>query len=378
MRILLHWLWALPVVAAGAGGVWAQAKDDMKAEAQDARIAGKSVDQWVAELKIGKDPSKVENDIRTIMLFGPDAAQKALPQLLAILRKHSNTNPIDTSVRVNATIALGFIFGNSKEPPESKYVQEAVTLLTRMLSDEERIVRYRAAEAIGLIGTEAKSAIPQLIYAIRDPKTFETRQAAAFALGMVAYDKKYGPQPKVLEALYRALKDSATRVRMQAVQSLARLGPPADATLRLGLEKELEPVAKADPDPTVQIWAQMAVMSLNQKTEDWRIAAISKMLSSPDLAARIQAAQALCALGARAKKELPRIQFALNDPDPGVVGWSIMALSRMGKTALPAAEALRKIANDPMQSEALKSSARAALDAIEGRAKDKGIKGTNQ
>src|SRR5262249_41183089 len=153
---------------------------------------------------------------RTILLFGPDAAQAALPHLLAILRKHSRTSPVDISVRVNSVIAVGVIIGSSKEPPAEGQCTEAATLLTRLLRDDERIVRYRAAEALAQIGPAAKSAIPELILASRDPTTFETRQAAVFALGSVAADKKNGPPLKVLEALYHALRDNATIVRMTA------------------------------------------------------------------------------------------------------------------------------------------------------------------
>jgi len=380
MRILLTCLCALPFLLAAGEPALAQTKSDKKPLTSAAdQLGGKTLDQWVAEFKVAKDPSKVENCIRTIMLFGPDASQAALPHLLAILKKHNPVNsPIDTSIRVNVAIAIGFIFERSKDLPEQKYITESVTQLTRLLKDNERIVRYRAAEALGLIGPDAKAAIPELIYTTRDPATWETRQAAVYALGAVAADKKNGPPLKVLEALYHGLRDSASRVRMTAVQSLARLGPPADKVQRLGLERELEPVAKSDPDPTVQIWAHMAVMSLKQQVEDWRLAAISKMLSSPDVPTRLEAAQALAGLGAQAKKEVPRLQAGLNDPDPGVVGLCILALARMGKDARPAVERLRQIASDPQQQEALKLGAQQAVDVIEGRAMEKGIKGAGK
>jgi HEAT repeat protein len=358
----------------------AQSKTDKKtAPPPVEQLGGKTLDQWVAEFKTTKDPSKVENAIRTIVLFGPDAAQAALPHLLAILKKHSKNFPIDTSIRVNSAIAIGFIIRHSKERPQERYVTDAVTVLTGLLRDDERIIRYRAAEALGNIGPDAKAAINELIAATRDLKTFETRQAAVFALGSVAADEKKGPPIKVLEALYHALRDSAVTVRMSAVQSLARLGPPADKIQRQGLERELEPIARSDPEPTVQIWAHMAIMGLRQKADDTRLLFIGKMLSSPDLTTRTQAAQALAGLGSQAKQEVPRIQAALGDPDPGVVGWCIVALARMRKDAGPeAVERLRQIANDPQQHEAVKRSARDALELIEGQAMEKGIKGAGK
>jgi HEAT repeat protein len=378
MRIVMLVLCAPPLLMALGETAIAQKKGEPKPDLSPGiqQIAGKTLDQWVAEFRTTKDPSRVENAIRTILLFGAEPAQRALPHLLAILRKHTPNNPIDSSVRVNATIALGVILNpNVKDPPEQKYIHDAVTLLTRLLRDPERIIRYRAAEALGFIGPDAKAAIPDLIYNTRDPLTFETRQAAAFALGFVAQDEKKGPSVDVLAALYRCLKDSAMVVRKTAVQSIARLGPPNDQTQRLGLEKELEPVALRDPEPIVQIWAHLAVMRLNKKLDDWRAAAIGKMLTSTDVLVRIQAAQALSGIGQEAKKEIPRLRGALSDPEPLVVHWSMVALAQMGKEAVSASEQLRKIANDPQQTEATKRTAQEALDMIEGRAKGKGNKG---
>jgi HEAT repeat protein len=382
MRIAWLGLCATVLLAVAHGPALAQKKGEAKSQFEATpQLGGKTFSQWLAELKTTKDPSKSENAIRTILMFGPDEAQQALPTLLGILRRHNPvSSPIDTSVRVNAIMAIGAICraGASKEPPEHKHVEEAVTLLKRQLRDEERIIRFRAAEALGNIGTDAKAAIPELINTLGDRKTWEARQAAAFALGMVAVDYKKGAPPDVLEALFRALRDSSTRVRYTAVQALTRLGVPAQASLRLGLEKALDAAARSDTDPTVQIWAHMAVMGLHmkldKKTDEWRITAIGKLLHSPELQTRMQAAQALGVLGTRAKQEVPRLQAALNDPDPNVVVLSIQALAQMGTAARPAVAGLQSIANDPRQNEVLKRTAQQAVDMIEGRAKDKGAK----
>jgi HEAT repeats len=378
MRMMLACLCALPLLAAARPALAQKANDAKPTPPPVEQLGGKTINEWIKELKTAKDPSKVENDIRTILLFGPDAAQAAMPHLLSILRKHSRTTPVDTSVRVNTVIAVGEIIGNSKERPGTNQISEAVTLLTRLLRDDERIVRYRSAVALAQIGPEAKSAISELILASRDTSTWETRHAAVLALGSVAVDRKNGPPIKVLEALYNGLRDSATQVRMAAVQSLVRLGPPADKAQRAALERELEPVAKSDPDPTVRIWTHIAIMNFKGQPEDWRLDTIGKMLSSPELTVRTQAAQALADVGKHAKKQVHRLQAALSDPDPFVVGWCIVALARMGRDAGPAIERLRQIAADPQQPEPVKRSAQQALDMIEGRAMNKEDKGANK
>ena len=53
--------------------------------------------------------------------------------------------------------------------------------LTRALDAEERTLRHRAAEALGLIGPAARSAIPALIMAL-DDENGQVRASAAEAL----------------------------------------------------------------------------------------------------------------------------------------------------------------------------------------------------
>src|SRR5262245_53225516 len=125
-------------------------------------VGGRTFEQWMKDIG-HKDPSRREVAIQTILAFGPEKAYEAAPALVGELRKHL-TNPIDTSLRVNITIALGAILGaktNSDpklvKPPDPKLLKEAITLLTRLLSDSQGIVRYRAAQALASIGQESRT-----------------------------------------------------------------------------------------------------------------------------------------------------------------------------------------------------------------------------
>src|SRR5262249_28182762 len=248
------------------------------------QVHGRSLEQWIKDIN-SPDPSKRENAIRTVLLFGPDRAYQAVPALLEQLDKHTSATPIDASIRVNIAGALGVILGGVKGP-ESKYVKKAVQLLKRLLEDNQAIVKYRAAQALGRIGPEARDAIPLLIAATRDPYTWETRKEAVVALGFIAREEKKAPPQNVIEAIYKALSDRAYQVRLAAVQSLTWLGGPADSAYKAGMTKALEPVAQKDAELSVQVWAHMAIMSISFETPDNHVDPVCKALQSQDAFAR--------------------------------------------------------------------------------------------
>lgn len=346
------------------------------ASAQPKVIAGKNLDEWLAEIP-SRDRSKGENAIRTVLLFGPKQAERAVPVLIAELKKN-RVVMIDTSIRVNAAQALGQLLSTPDADP--KQVADAVLQLKYLLHDSQVIVKYRVAHALGQIGPPAKSAIPDLIILLRDPLNWELRQEAAFALGRVAQDKVGGPPLAVLQALHNTLRgdesatvhrppDSSAQVRVTAVKALMRLGPPSAAANQQALEKDLDHVATHDPDETVQIWAHMAFKNITGKIEQPRLARIGKLLASPELAVRIQAAQALGAVGPDAKSQAPALIAALDDPDKTVVGWSIWSLGQIGPEAKEALPRLEKFAGNTEESEGLRQMASSAVDAIQGKAK---------
>jgi HEAT repeat protein len=336
-----------------------------KNKGEVAEVGGHSLEYWIGVIPL-KDQSNTENAIRSVVLFGPERAYTAVPVILDKLKKHGPGTPIDASVRVNGAMAVGLILGSYREA-EPKVLKDAVTILKRFLADNQSIIRYRAAEALGRIGTEAKSAIPEVISVVKDPATWETRQAAVVALGQIAYDKTNGPSLAVLNALYGALGDGASKVRLAAIQSLALLGPPRNASLRPGMIAALNPLALKDPEPGVKIWAQMAIMSVSGTVEKERVDFIAKMLHNQDMSARVQSAQALGTIGREAKSAVPGLIANLKDPEPAVVAWAIWALARM-ETA-DALGALERVKADPAQSEMIKKLAEEALELITGKKK---------
>lgn len=330
-------------------------------------IGGRTLEQWLADLKL-KDNSKRENALRTILLFGPDRAYAALPVVMDLMKKHPTAGQLDISIRVHSCIFLGVVLGGYPEA-DAKVVKDAVTLLKRYAGDTQAIVRYRAVQALGRIGPPAREALPEILAALKDSGTWEVKHAAAEALGRVAFDRKSGPPLNVLNGLFTALGDINSQVRLGAIQSLTWLGSPADPKLKLALLEELDKLTKADPEPTVQLWAQMAFMSAAHEFHKTRLDAIAKYLRHEDVAARVQAAQALGTIGKDAKEVVPALIGALKDEEPLVAGWAIWALSRMERSALGALAALQTIAKDSKQPEPLRRAAEEAIETITGKKK---------
>lgn len=348
---------------------WAQKKQDTS---KIQVIDGKTIEEWI-KLIHSKDRSKGEMAIRTILQYPPERAYQAIPDLLAELKKHTASSQLDISIRVNLAISLGVILANTKGA-DPKHVTEAVTLLTRLLRDSQSIVRYRAAEALGNIGTEAKAATTELLPLLRDQATWEVRRMAAAAIGKVAYDQKYGPPLPVLNALYQTLGDTSSQVRLSAIQALTYLGPPADPQLRSGLMSALTAVVNKEPEPTVDIWANLSLISLNDGVNQQWLKPIMKFLKHDDPYVRGQAILAVGTIGGTKVKAATHILVdILNEPDVPLplVGSTIWALGRIGRWASDAIEPLEKIVEDPKQPEPLKKAAQMALDEIQGKSKKK-------
>jgi HEAT repeat protein len=357
----------------GAGNAPGQKKDKEKPPEKKTtitEIGGKTFLQWKKEIT-SKDRSKGENAIRTILLFGPDQAYDAVGVIMAELKRKDII--LDISIRVNAVIALGVILGGANEP-DSKVIHEAVTLLIRFLDDGQAIVKYRTAQALARLGNDAKPALPKLIALSRDTSTWENRQAATAAIGLIARHPKQVPSDDVFNALLKRLGDSSSQVRLAAIQSMTWIGSPGDKKQQARLVQGLEKNTLHDSEPTVRIWTHMAIMSIERKIQKKHLDKICEFLNPKiELPARIQACQSLATIGpdAATKECVKALCDALKDPEPSVVYWSMFALARFGKNAQAAIKCLQPIIDDPNQLEAVKVTAQETIDIILGKEKSK-------
>ena len=96
-----------------------------------------------------------------------------------------------------------------------KYGQPAAEFLIQALSDEDRWVRYLAADALANIG--ATNSVDSLITLLRDPDQ-DVRFAAAAALGKLG-------DTKAVKSLQEVLKRDNGYVKIAAEEALIKISP---------------------------------------------------------------------------------------------------------------------------------------------------------
>jgi HEAT repeat protein len=305
---------------------------DMKKGAQT--VDGKTMFEWMKELRPEvKDPGVRIRAIHALEFYGKDA-REAVHYILRALN-----DPSDTSLRVNAAIALGLIGFDAKD------LENGVSALARLVGpyEPQHMLRYQAARALGRLGPDAKPAIPALVTAIKDRASWEIRGAAAFALGSAGWDSRNGPDARAIRALVGALHDVSQDVRMEALFSLIVLGPPAQGTDKAAEERALHELLH-DKSGVVQIWARVAIMRL-EKVSSQYLQPIVKFLKDPEPRVRVNAARAFAIMGQDAKAGVKDLIYALDDKEPDVLVWVCIALGEMRGAAQEALPKLEELAN---------------------------------
>ncbi len=92
--------------------------------------------------------------------------------------------------------------------------ERAIEPLTKLMHNEDKIMRFSAAKALGIIGTER--AVEELLKSARSSNP-EQKQIAIIALGMTGYDRNF-------DFLVSNLRDDDWQTRWATVISLGMLG----------------------------------------------------------------------------------------------------------------------------------------------------------
>jgi serine/threonine protein kinase len=187
------------------------------------------------------------------------AAPPAAPAVpSAVLEHMDGLNSADTNARWRAAEALGNMGGEARP---------AVPAITALLRDRNEVVRWRAAEALGKVGPEAREAVPALVAALSGPPGLLTTEAAK-ALGRI------GPAgAEAVPALARALGNTEVFTRREAAKALVRMGAhgePAVDSLISAL-KDKDKVVRAEAARAlgrVGPGARRAVPSLTAAAKD--------------------------------------------------------------------------------------------------------------
>lgn len=328
------------------------------------QIAGKSLDNWVGEMRNSKDASSREAAVRTVPLFGPDSRKAASVNLLHVMQKDP-----DVSVRL-AAIQVVPILGFDK--PE---LEEGLNYMVRIVDQQipyDRSFRTETVLALGNCGPIAKRAIPAIASArcLGDVGSWQMRKASAFALGRLGLPvgPKDGPDGQAIVALSNRLllnNESSHVVRKEIINSMILLGP-AHVESTWKKQRDALTAAMKDGDPAIAIWARVAFIRTETeliKANDTNLARIAGYLSSTDLAAKVEAIQALGTLANEAKSKLPDLAAlattkSKKNEDLALAASAIWAMGQMtDETAkiLPLIDPLKRHDNEAIK--------RAAIDA---------------
>ena len=153
----------------------------------------------------------------------------ALPHLLRMVESG------DTNLQAQAVLAFAAMDGHArpaspqleqllwKEPtslPAARALagigRSSLPALTNALASDVRYIRNNAARGLGLLHSDAQTAVPLLIHVLEDQDD-DLRYFASRALGRIA-----AHPGETVPALVKRLEDSNSEVRTSAVRSLAR------------------------------------------------------------------------------------------------------------------------------------------------------------
>jgi HEAT repeat protein len=212
-----------------------------------------------------------------------------------------------------------------------------VRALRQNLSSDQIKYRVDAARSLGVIGPDAKAAVPDLIGALRDPDR-EVKMAAIFALGEI------GPAAgDAVEPLMRVAtdyeKDPGTA--MMAIDALGRIGPAAQRVVPV-----FTAMMRA---PRHQAWAHVAMALCRMGSEgraqaSTAVPALIGILKTDKWAPnRRFAAEVLSEIGPAARQAVSELEAATNDGDPQVRDAARKALTVLERAAeASGADTLRK------------------------------------
>jgi HEAT repeat protein len=260
---------------------------------------------------IGADRAHAGVYIRALGRLAP-VAQAAVSDLTSLLN--------DGDLRSEAAVALVRI--------DSAQAEKVVPLLVKDFQEGDDKQRQRAANALSLLGSSARSAAPALVAALHD------RTAAPAAL--VALQGIEGSAASSVAVL---LKDANVDFRRLAVVLLARLGPGAKPALSAVI------AALADADTTVRAGAALIVEHIGTDASA-AVPALTANLQAHQKDVRYQSASALGSLGPVAKEASRPLLECLLDPDENVRYAATLALKRIDPHFKEAVPALRDALKD--------------------------------
>ena len=247
------------------------------------------------------------------------------------------------SLQVVAMQSLG-AFG----PAAASSVRE----LIHAIHDPDPRVQWFAIESLALIGPPAKEAVPILIEALHSTVVADSglpvgngaiilnennngpiRLIAAEALGRIGPDAK-----SAIPELIKALSGPDSRVRSEAARALGAIGPAAAAAI-----PELVRVSSRTPANSASLWSQTALVQIGKAA----VPALAEALRNPDQEVRLASIQTLGRFGTKGEEAVLPLLGALKDDEPRIREAAVQALGEIGSEKTSVTTALIGTLNDP-------------------------------
>jgi HEAT repeat protein len=225
-----------------------------------------------------------------------------VPELIAVFRgRRAGTNQ-----RRGAAVALGLIGPDAKD---------AIPALVRALRDKSPLVRSEAAVALGKIGPDADEVVEALATACRD-KDYGVRINVVKALGLCAPTNASG-----VAHLETTLADTRREVCYASYRSLGKGGKPSVPVLVRALGQN---------DPWHRKYAARALGDAARGTSNAAAAeALVEALSDKDAEVRREAAWSLGLVGPKAPGVVERLKALREDDDYVVRTAAAMVLKKV-------------------------------------------------
>jgi HEAT repeat protein len=239
-------------------------------------------------------------------------------------RSLSEGNAMLPAIRSAIAIALlGFVAACAcgDEKKEARYFGKTVAAWAAQLKSKDPSERLEAVGNLGLIGADAKSAIPDLVEVARDKEG----TIAMFATNVLGW---FGPAG--IPALIELLVDENKEVRRQAARAVAGMGPTANSAVDTLVE------CLKDEDKVLRQLAAHALGTIGAGAES----AVPILANALESDVREWAAEALCKLGPHAKGAVPTLVKLLYDVEPESRALAARILKEIGPDAKEAVPGL--------------------------------------
>ena len=331
-------------------------------------LAGSLLIWWLPRLKVGRDRNRTLEAL-CVAAYSGDAnaverlvgtGTNSIPDLVALLQTRDSFFRIKLwSLWPRFSPQTRRYFAKKYPPPAAEYTRES------------------AAHALGLLGPQARNAIPALIRALRD-KEGRVHVEASWALSRIG--------PEAVPALVVALQDKDARARQAAIGSLSQIGLASRLALPelvQRLEDTDEPVrnSAAYALSTLGLPGVFALIAVTEQGSTNARHAASNILAAPYLSLRNaeselylmaqepsptrrrQAIRALAYIHVAGDLAVHTAIFALQDPALEVRLAAIETLGNLGSRSQGSIPSLTNLMSDPEIS--IRVAARKALDRIE-------------